>query len=92
MYGTTAFEILWEHEFNAKRTGFSTKLGVTSDVLQPRQTSRDVNVKVNPTAARNVARYLERNCPLPEVHEICALLKIVAATACAVYPREQLAE
>jgi len=83
-----AFEILCEHEVNAIRTGFATKLGVTSDVLQPRQASRYVNVEVNPTAARNVAQYLERNCPLPEVHEICALLKIVAATACAVYPHD----
>jgi hypothetical protein len=85
---TPALEILCEHEGNASRTGFATKLGVTSDVLRPFQASRDVNVKVNPTAARNVAQYLERNCPVPGVKEICALLKIVAAKACAVYPHD----
>ena len=84
---TPAVEILCEHEFKADRARFASKLGVTSDVLKPPQAPRDVIVKVSPTVARDVAQYLERNCPLPGVQEICALLKIVATTACVVYPR-----
>ena len=45
-------------------------------------------VEVSPTVARDVAQYLERNCPLPRVQEICALLKIVATTTCVVRPRD----
>ena len=85
---TPAFEILCEHDFKADRARFASKLGVASDVLKPLQAPRDVIVEVSPTAARDVAQYLERNCPLPGVQEICALLKIVATTACVVYPRD----
>ena len=77
---TPALAILCEHDFNADRARFASKLGVTSDVLKPPQAPRDVVVKVSPTAARDVAQYLERNCPLPGVQEICALLKIAATT------------
>jgi hypothetical protein len=85
---TPAFEILCEQESNFMRTRFASKMGVTSDVLKPPQAPRDVIVRVSPTVARDVAQYLERKCPLPHVHEICALLKIVATTACAIYPRD----
>ena len=85
---TPALEILCEHEAKADRAHFASKLGVTSDVLKPPQAARDAIVEVSPTVARDVAQYLERNCSLPRVHEICALLKIVATTACVVYPRD----
>ena len=86
MPGTPAFEILGEHRDNFMRARFASKLGVTSDVLKPYQAPRDVTVEVNPTDALDVAQYLERNCPLPGVQEICALLKIAATTQCVVYP------
>ena len=85
---TPAFEILCEHDFNADRARFASKLGVTSDVLKPFQAPRDVIVKVSPTVARNVAQYLERDCPLPGVQEICGLLKIAATTDCVVGPQD----
>ena len=85
---TPAFEVLCEHEINADRARFASELGVTSDVLKPRQAPRDVIVEVSPEVAGDVAQYLERNCPLPGVQEICALLKVVATTACVVYPRD----
>ena len=83
-----AVEILCEHEFKADRARFASELGVASDVLKPPQAPRDVIVEVSPTVARDVAQYLERNCPLPMVQGICAVLKIVATTACVVYPRD----
>ena len=85
---TPAFEILCEHDFNADRACFASKLGVTSDVLKPFQAPRDVIVKVSPTVARDVAQYLEHNCPLPGVQEICALLRIAATTDCVVEPED----
>ena len=81
---TPASEILCEYDFNANRARFASKLGVTSDALKPPQAPRDVIVKVSPTVARDVAQYLERNCPLPGVQEICALLNIAATTDCVV--------
>ena len=87
---TPAVEILGEHEFNADRARFASKLGVTRDVLKPFQAPRDVIVKVSPTVARAVAGYLERNCPLPGVQEICALLEVAAATSCVVDPQDTL--
>ena len=85
---TPASEILCEHSFNAGRASFASTLGVTTDVLKPFQASRDVIVKVSPTVARDVAQYLERNCPLPRVQEICALLRIAATTDCVVEPED----
>ena len=85
---TPASEILCEHSFNAGRASFASTLGVTTDVLKPFQASRDVIVKVSPTVARDVAQYLERNCPLPGVQEICALLRIAATTDCVVEPED----
>ena len=85
---TPAFEILCEHDFNADRACFASKLGVTSDVLKPFQAPRDVIVKVSPTVARDVAQYLEHNCPLPGVQEICALLRIAATTDCVIEPED----
>ena len=85
---TPAFEILSEQDFNASRARFAGKLGVTSDVLKPFQAPRDVTVEVNPMVARDVALYLERNCPLPGMREICALLNVVATTNCVVGPRD----
>ena len=89
---TPAFEILCEHDFNANRARFASKMGVTSDVLKPPQAPRDVIVKVSPTVARDVAQYLERNCRLPGVQEICALLRIAATTDCVVDPQLLLRE
>ena len=86
--GTPAFEILCEHEFKAYRARFASKLGVTSDVLEPPHAPRDMTVEISATLAHEVAQYLERNCPLPGVQEICALLKIAATTDCVVYPRD----
>jgi hypothetical protein len=83
---TPASEILGEHYDNSSRARFASKLGVTSDVLKPYQAPRDVTVEVNPKDAIDVARYLERNCPLPGVQEICSLLKIAATTPCVAYP------
>ena len=85
---TPAFEILCEHDFNADRACFASKLGVTSDVLKPFQAPRDVIVKVRPSVAREVAQYLENNCALPGVREICALLRIAATTNCVVEPQD----
>jgi len=85
---TPAFEILCELEFKADRARFASKLGVTSDVLEPHHAPRDVTVEITATLAREVAQYLERNCPLPGVQEICALLKIATTTDCVVYPRD----
>ena len=85
---TPAFEILCEHDFNAVRARFASKLGVSSDVLKPFQAPRDVIVKVSPTVALDVAQYLERNCLLPGVPEICALLRIAATTNCVVDPQD----
>jgi hypothetical protein len=85
---TSAALILFEHYSNATRARFASMLGVTSDMLRPPQVPRDVIVKVSPTAARNAAQYLERNCLLPGVKEICALLKIAATTECVVGPRD----
>jgi hypothetical protein len=85
---TPAAEILCEHDHNATRAGFASKLGVTSDVLKPPQASRDVIVKVSPTMARDVAQYLERNCRRPGVKEICALLNLAATTCCVVEPQD----
>ena len=85
---TPALAVLCEHEINADRARFASKLGVTGDLLKPCQAARDAIVEVSPSVADDVAQYLERNCPLPRVQEICALLKIVATTACAVYPRD----
>jgi hypothetical protein len=85
---TPACVILCDHEFKAFRARFASERGVASDVLKPPQAPRDVIVEVSPTVARDVAQYLERNCPLPGVPEICAFLKIVATTACVVYPRD----
>ncbi len=83
---TPAYEILGEHHDNFMRERFAGKLGVTSDVLKPYQAPRDVTVEVNPKDAIDVARYLERNYPLPGVQEICSLLKIAATTQCVAYP------
>jgi len=83
-----AVELLCKHEFKADRARFVSELGVASDVLKPPQAPRDAIVEVSPTVACDVAQYLERNCPLPRVQEICAFLKIVATTACVVYPRD----
>jgi hypothetical protein len=86
--GTPAFEILCEHEFKAYRARFASKLGVTSDVLEPPHAPREMTVEISATLAHEVAQYLERNCPLPGVHEICAFLKTAATTAgVVVYPR-----
>ncbi|MET3838578.1 hypothetical protein [Bradyrhizobium sp. OAE829] len=86
---TPAFEILAEHNFNAARARFVSKLGVTTDLLRPpKQAPRDVIVRVTPTAALDIAQYLERNCPLPGVQEICALVKVAATTECVVGPRD----
>ena len=85
---TPALEILCKLEFKANRARFASKLGVTSDVLKPPQAARDAIVEVSPAVAHDVAQYLERNCPLPGVREICAVLKIVATTACVIYPRD----
>ena len=84
--GTPAFELICRHEFKAGRARLASKLEPTTDLLKPPQAPRDVTVKVNPTDALDVAQYLERNCPLPGVQEICALLKIAATTPCVVYP------
>ena len=75
-------------EFKAYRARFASKLGVTSDVLEPPHAPRDMTVEISATLAHEVAQYLERNCPLPGVQEICALLKIAATTDCVVYPRD----
>ena len=86
---TPAFEILCELEFKADRARFASKLGVTSDVLKPLHAPRDMTVEISATLAHEVAQYLERNCPLPGVQEICAFLKIAATTAgVVVYPRD----
>ena len=69
---------------------FASKLGVTSDVLEPPRAPRDMTVEISATLAHEVAQYLERNCPLPGVQEICAVLKIVATTACAPSTHETL--
>ena len=61
---------------------------MTTDVLKLFQAPRDVIVQVSPTVARDVAQYLERNCPLPGVQEICALLNIAATTDCVVEPQD----
>ena len=85
---TPAFEILCELEFKAYRARFASKLGVTSAVLELPHAPRDMTVEISATLAHEVAQYLERNCPLPGVQEICALLKIAATTDCVVYPRD----
>jgi hypothetical protein len=85
---TAAAAILADHEFNTTRARFASKVGVTSDVLKPFQAPRDVIVKVAPTVARAVAKYLERNCQVPGTQEICALLKVAATTDCIVTPQD----
>ena len=82
------FEILCECRFNADRARFASTLGVTTGELKPFQVPRDVVVKVSPTVAWDVSQYLERNCPLPGVQEICALLKIAATKVCVVGPQD----
>ena len=86
---TPAVAILCEHKFKADRARFASKLGVTSDVLEPVHAPRDMTVEISATLAREVAQYLERNCPLPGVQEICAFLKTAAmmTAGVVVYPR-----
>ena len=83
-FATPAVVILCEHEEKAGRAYLASKLGVTSEMLKPRQAPRDTIVSVSPTVARDIAQYLERNCALPGVQEIYALLKTVATTDCVV--------
>jgi len=83
--------IMHEMGFSIGRARFASKLGVPIDVLKPRPPApQNVVVEVNPTVARDVAQYLERNCPLPGVREICALLKIAATKDCVVGPQNNL--
>jgi hypothetical protein len=83
-----ASTVLYLHEENAGRTNLANKLGVTSEVLKPPRLPRDAIIEITPAAARDVAQYLERDCTLPRVQEICELLKTAATTECIVIPKD----
>jgi hypothetical protein len=86
--GTPAFEILCEYEAEAERARLVTKLGLASNFLKPREAPRDMIIEINATVAREVAQYLERNCPLPNVQEMCTLLRTLAtADGVTIYAR-----
>lgn len=91
---TPAFEFLCEQHYKAeqrKRVRLVTKLGLTTNFLKHSDaTPEDVIVQVSASVARDVAKFLERNCPLPHAAEICALLKTIAKThTIAVRQREE---